>query len=177
MFKIILKDAEGGEAQFPLTGRIIIGRDQRCQIILNDNKVSRKHASIELKELNQAVVRDLKSSNGTYVNGKKIEGECRVNAGDTIAVGINKLRILETNPLNDFASTTQVGTREDDWQDEKNPAIRNKPIPSKSSFKKTGSSMSQVSVKVVKPDFGYRLLLFFSAAIAGGILLYYILFQ
>jgi ABC-type multidrug transport system ATPase subunit len=51
----------------------IIGRGSDCDIILpNDKYVSRIHASLEKIDENQYELRDLQSSNGVYVNGKKI---------------------------------------------------------------------------------------------------------
>ena len=51
----------------------IIGRGTECDIIiLNDKYVSRIHASLEKIDANHYELRDLQSSNGIYVNGKKI---------------------------------------------------------------------------------------------------------
>jgi pSer/pThr/pTyr-binding forkhead associated (FHA) protein len=49
-----------------------IGRDADCQVLLNDNNVSRFHAEVFFKE-GRWWVRDLDSTNGTYIGGKKIE--------------------------------------------------------------------------------------------------------
>jgi hypothetical protein len=50
------------------TPRVVIGRDSSCDLVVTDPSVSRRHAEIAL-EAGQLVVRDLGSSNGTWVNG------------------------------------------------------------------------------------------------------------
>lgn len=52
--------------------KIIIGRDTKCDIVLHDNHVSRKHASLEFID-NKFILVDLTSSNGTWVEGKRID--------------------------------------------------------------------------------------------------------
>ncbi len=51
---------------------ILIGRHENCDIILNDEKASQKHAKIQRKGLFFSL-KDLKTNNGTLLNGKKIE--------------------------------------------------------------------------------------------------------
>jgi hypothetical protein len=63
--------------------RLIIGRDANNQIVLNDNFVSRKHAEIVILDNGQVMIRDLESSNGTFVNGKRIS-ESFLKPGDIV---------------------------------------------------------------------------------------------
>jgi hypothetical protein len=63
-----------------------IGRDQSNQIILNDNMVSRRHAQLTLLDNGLVMIKDLGSSNGTYVNGKKIT-ETYLSTGDIVKCG------------------------------------------------------------------------------------------
>ena len=64
-------------------GVIYIGRDNRNTISISGSRVSRHHARIEL-DGETCVLTDT-SSNGTYVNGKKIQG-CIINPGDIISI-------------------------------------------------------------------------------------------
>jgi ABC-type multidrug transport system ATPase subunit/ABC-type multidrug transport system permease subunit len=67
--------------------RIVIGRSSECDFILNQPSISRKHASLEKKNNNAFILTDLDSTNGTYVNGKKISGSVQISADDVIFIG------------------------------------------------------------------------------------------
>jgi len=112
MIKLILKDSDGGEAQFPLTGELIIGRGEDSDIVLNDSKVSRAHTRVYI-DVQVAFIEDLGSTNGTFVNGKQISTKTPLKAGDLVSIGVNRLRIVETSPLMDYAATTSVSKTDD----------------------------------------------------------------
>ncbi len=58
---------------FPLSeGTTLLGRGQECDIVIKDDRVSRKHLKLNLSS-EKAVMEDLKSTNGTFVNGEKIK--------------------------------------------------------------------------------------------------------
>lgn len=63
-----------------------IGRDASNEIVLSAPAVSRFHAEVE-KVGQRYRVRDLRSSNGTFVNGKGVTGEIWVHSGDAIQIG------------------------------------------------------------------------------------------
>ncbi|NNL19740.1 MAG: FHA domain-containing protein [Ignavibacteriaceae bacterium] len=65
--------------------KINIGRSSDNDLVINNIKVSRKHARLEKVE-DEWFVEDLKSSNGTFVNSKKIE-RAKVTASDVITIG------------------------------------------------------------------------------------------
>jgi hypothetical protein len=58
-------------AEFALAGNMLIGRDGRAGIILPDASVSTRHATIERVDGTWRVT-DLGSTNGTFVNGKRV---------------------------------------------------------------------------------------------------------
>ena len=66
-------------------GAVSIGRDAGNFVQLDDNEVSRRHAEIRRVD-GKFVVGDLKSSNGTYVNNRKVE-RAELSTGDQIQVG------------------------------------------------------------------------------------------
>lgn len=66
----------------PASGRAILGRSQNCDIIIPGTHVSRQHAELYFQS-GKLHVKDLGSSNGTYVNRKKVE-DAVVAAGDEI---------------------------------------------------------------------------------------------
>ncbi len=63
-----------------------IGRDASNAIVLSAPAVSRFHAEVE-KVGQRYRVRDLRSSNGTFVNGKQVTGEIWVQPGDAVQIG------------------------------------------------------------------------------------------
>src|SRR5881296_409959 len=64
---------------------LLIGRDQQNDVVLDDPRVSRKHAEIRLR-LGRYTLYDLQSTNGTYVNGRRV-AEKVLDDGDKISVG------------------------------------------------------------------------------------------
>lgn len=84
----IIKD--GNETSVPLTRDThTLGRHRNNDIVVSDPKVSSFHARID-RSLDAFTVVDLKSRNGTYVNGRRIESS-RLKAGDEIRVGTARL--------------------------------------------------------------------------------------
>jgi hypothetical protein len=73
------------------SGRFVIGRSSRCQIVLDDPLVSRRHAEM-IVEPEAATVADLNSINGVRVNGEPLCGEPRLlEDGDHIVLGGREL--------------------------------------------------------------------------------------
>jgi FHA domain-containing protein len=64
---------------------VLIGRDAQNDVVLDDRRVSRKHAEIRLR-LGRYTLYDLQSTNGTYVNGRRV-AEKVLDDGDKISVG------------------------------------------------------------------------------------------
>jgi predicted component of type VI protein secretion system len=107
MFRLVIRDAEGGEASFPIMAPLTIGRSHECDIRFLDDSVSRRHARVFL-DYGDPTVEDLSTPNGTMVNGEKIHGSVRLRAGDVIQVAHEKIRVIETSALEDFAQTTRI---------------------------------------------------------------------
>ena len=70
---------------------LVIGRSSSCQIVLGDDTVSRRHAELRFED-GRWLLRDLGSSNGSYVNGRWVT-EAEVRAGDVIHLGGCRLRL------------------------------------------------------------------------------------
>lgn len=68
------------------SSELMIGRANNCDLVLNDPGVSSKHAKI-LVDNEELYIEDLKSLNGTYVDGRKISGRVKVNAFSRINIG------------------------------------------------------------------------------------------
>lgn len=63
-----------------------IGRVAPADVVLADSKVSRSHCALEIKD-GLLYVSDLNSTNGTYVDGKRIEGSAILPVGSTLTIG------------------------------------------------------------------------------------------
>lgn len=81
---VMFKDHERRE--FPLTSATtVIGRLQECGLRIPTRDVSRKHCEIAISG-GAVTLRDLKSSNGTFLNGQIVK-EARLKAGDRLTIG------------------------------------------------------------------------------------------
>jgi predicted component of type VI protein secretion system len=73
-------------------GMTSLGRHDDCIIRIKSSQVSRRHC--EIHEANgQLTLRDLGSSNGTFVNGKRVLGQQALKVGDELTVGSVTLRV------------------------------------------------------------------------------------
>ncbi len=64
----------------------LIGRGPDCDLRVNDDDISRHHCLIRLRG-NEATLSDLGSSNGTFVNSKRVLSQVALASGDEICLG------------------------------------------------------------------------------------------
>jgi FHA domain/Domain of unknown function (DUF1707) len=88
--------APGRPARLPpldtlAAGRLLLGRSSSCQLVFADDTVSRHHAELRLRD-GRWMLRDLGSSNGTWVNGRRVT-EAEVAAGDEVCLGDCRFRL------------------------------------------------------------------------------------
>ena len=91
--RVVIISGDQAGAAYPVKDTITLGRADSNTIALKDAKVSRQHAQIQ-QHGNQFIVVDLSSSNGTYVNGEKIEEHVLQN-NDEIQIGDYILQFQE----------------------------------------------------------------------------------
>jgi pSer/pThr/pTyr-binding forkhead associated (FHA) protein len=72
-------------------GDLVIGRAPDVGLTVDDARVSRRHLRIAARD-GVLVAIDLGSKNGTLLNGRRLEGEQRLRAGDELAIGPLRLR-------------------------------------------------------------------------------------
>ncbi len=89
MWTLIIRTADGKPQEHQLTpGKTTLGRQSNNDITVVDVSASRKHAEITFdKKKNTVKVTDLKSTNGTFVNRRRISGACDINNNDSIRIG------------------------------------------------------------------------------------------
>lgn len=106
--KIVYRSPDGLETDFTLDEQNPIGRHPKNKIRLNDREISKEHAIIE-KRGEEWWVRDLKSSNGTFLNGKRIS-EHRLEDGDEIVLGSMRLAFTIETPDSGRSSVRDLVT-------------------------------------------------------------------
>ena len=77
---------------YELAEEVTVGRAAGCQITLDDTYVSQLHARVFERD-GQLYVEDLGSTNGTYLNRKKVSGPIAFRRGDRIQVGKTVLEL------------------------------------------------------------------------------------
>ena len=83
--------------------KLIIGRSPDADVVIDNTAVSRHHSSIELRD-GRHYLADMKSTNGTTVNGKKITSKVPVTEKDVIFIG--KFRLVQTASDEQLASSS-----------------------------------------------------------------------
>ncbi len=73
----------------PLQGPTVIGRGDEADLVLNNAYTSRAHARISPAPDGHAIVEDLESSNGTFVNNEAVHGATKMSPGDDLLVGVS----------------------------------------------------------------------------------------
>ena len=106
MARLLLEIVEGPGAgrQLPLERPVVVGRDAAADVVLDDERVSRQHARIT-PQAGGAVVEDLDSRNGTFVDGDQIYDPAHLAVGGQLLVGVT---LLELRPDNETVGLTSV---------------------------------------------------------------------
>jgi pilus assembly protein CpaF len=112
VFSIIISEKGGAERRETFDkNEINVGRVQGNDLMLPKGNVSKHHARLLFRD-GRFIVTDLKSTNGTYVNGRKIAQATIVREGDKIYIGDFVLR-LETNGAGAEAQEATTGGDDD----------------------------------------------------------------
>lgn len=84
--KLVMFKPNGQRKDLPVSKKLtVLGRGENCEVRIPLENVSRRHCEISLVGA-ELKVKDLASSNGTYVNNRRIN-ECSLGAGDRLVVG------------------------------------------------------------------------------------------
>jgi predicted component of type VI protein secretion system len=89
---VVMRGRSKASAHRLTPGVTVVGRQEDCQLQVKSSQVSRRHCELSEKD-GQLTVKDLGSSNGTFVNGEKVEGSRALEPGDTLTLGNVTFRI------------------------------------------------------------------------------------
>jgi|GEM_PF-2030225 len=96
-YRLMLMEGGKVKEEYPLDeNELTIGRAEENKVVLKNETVSRRHVIVK-KENNQYKITDLGSSNGTFINNKKVK-EKVLSKGDEIKIGKFVLRFLPGGP-------------------------------------------------------------------------------
>jgi pSer/pThr/pTyr-binding forkhead associated (FHA) protein len=124
MFKLIFKNNQR-EAFELKQGRNTLGRNETNSVVLDAGGVSDYHADIQVEE-ETAVLIDLASTNGTYLNGKRISGRTPVKSFDVIRIDTVEIEVVDPGmrrPTVVRAAVTDAGLTMDRDATRVDPAI------------------------------------------------------
>src|SRR5438876_8882713 len=97
-----------GREHVPIQGSLSIGRSPKNAIVLDSPKVSRRHAIINLQNVGEFWLIDLGSSNGTFLNKRRIHQPLQLSDYDQIAIGNSIFTFRQPNEISDDYRTTHI---------------------------------------------------------------------
>ena len=109
--------------ELPQSGQVIIGRSTDVDLRLRDNQVSRRHAVVRVTAAG-AELEDLKSQNGTFLNGERISGPRALQLGDTLRVCGVTLAFYASEPHNQATQLVDAARFRERLEDEIERALR-----------------------------------------------------
>lgn len=83
-----------------------IGRDPACEVRIDDESVSRRHASLRVFD-DRVELTDHGSRNGVRVNGERVYGTRELSPGDALRVGARELELVEQGAPDSIESATK----------------------------------------------------------------------
>ena len=96
---------EGAGGRLDVDDELTVGREQPgLGAVADDVELSRRHASFVRTESGGLAVEDLGSTNGTFVNGKRISGRTELRPGDVVQVGATELEVVGDSTTQESAT-------------------------------------------------------------------------
>jgi len=108
MFQAELRVATGKQMGSVISlpvGKFLVGREEDCHLRPNSDLVSRHHCVFTSDEYSVRL-RDLGSTNGTFVNGERIRGQVILKEGDRVVIGKLEFDVVVRDPSMEETSTS-----------------------------------------------------------------------
>jgi pilus assembly protein CpaF len=94
--RLIVRRGKSPQSEYTLSDKtVVIGREAINDIMFQELEISRRHASISLSG-GKYLIEDLSSTNGTFVNGRRINSPVVMTSGDVIDLGDNVSFIFQS---------------------------------------------------------------------------------
>lgn len=107
-YQLVIRSGVGAGKVLPLEkSEMHVGRDVTNDLVISDEKVSRRHARL-YSEGDQYVVEDLGSTNGTFINGARLSGPHLLRVGEQITFG--ETSIVSYERINSDPNATVMST-------------------------------------------------------------------
>ncbi|MCE9636778.1 MAG: protein kinase [Planctomycetes bacterium] len=146
----VLKGADVGAALALPVYPSVLGRDEGCDLVVDDPRASRQHACFRFFD-DAWQVRDLETSNGTFVNDRKVAGWTALRTGARVRVGRTELVFEDDAQVPLPAERSSVGaagqvapTPPDIPRDVANPVSRVPVIPGHEVFEPVGKGATGI---------------------------------
>ena len=85
-------EGPGAGKQFDIATAVVIGRDNSADLVIDDSQASRRHARIEPTG-HGAVVEDMGSTNGTFINDNELHGRAELGPDDELLIGVTVMQV------------------------------------------------------------------------------------
>ena len=109
MWLIVRSGPDAGKRVSVTGQRFVLGRDDRCELVVNDEKSSRNHAYLEVRPDGSVMLTDLRSTNGTYVNGRRVTGSVQLLGNDEIRIGDTPISVSADGSLRPASAVADAG--------------------------------------------------------------------
>lgn len=91
--RLVVSDGPAAGRVLEVERRLMVGREEGCDLVLEDEKVSRRHCAFSPNPDGTVTLEDLGSSNGTFVRGERISSPVVLRGGEQVRVGSTLLRL------------------------------------------------------------------------------------
>jgi pilus assembly protein CpaF len=103
-FQLVMRAGPNPGKAFTLSkNEIVIGRDVNADVVVNTAEVSRRHARL-LLDAGVYIIEDLGSTNGTFINGQRLNSPMPLRSGDVIMLGEAATLVFESSQFDPNAT-------------------------------------------------------------------------